>query len=84
MSSIQQGIATVEFAKNVFQKLVAISAIDKLVPLDLNTLVPGLRLPCCLEKDDSELYNGKCWECFVKTPGAGLKIRCLHKTFSVA
>ena len=76
LPSIQQGSASVELAKSAFQKLDAISAIDK--------LVPGLRLPCCLEKDDSELYNGKCWECFVKSPGAGLKIRCLYKTFSVA
>ena len=74
MSSIQQGSATVEWAKSVFQKLDAISAIDK--------LVPGLRLPCCFEKDDSELYNGKCWECFVKSPGAGLKIRCLDEAFN--
>ena len=74
LPSIQQGSATVEWAKSAFQKLDAISAIDK--------LVPSLRLPCCLEKDDSELYNGKCWECFVKSPGAGLKIRCLHEAFS--
>ena len=73
MSSIQQGIATVEFAKNVFQQLDAISAIDKIVPLE--------HLSCCLEKDDSELYNGKCWECFVKSPGAGLQRRCLHQAF---
>ena len=76
MSPIQQGSATVQAAKGVFQKLDAISAIDKIVPLE--------HLSCCLEKDDSELYNGKCWECFVKSPGAGLKIRCLHKTISVA
>ena len=82
LPSIQKGSASVELAKSAFQKLDAISAIDKLVPFDLNTLVPNLRLPCCLEKDDSELYNGKCWECFVKTPGAGLKIRCLHEAFS--
>ena len=71
-----------EFAKSAFQELDAISAIDKLVPFDLNTLVPNFRLPCCLEKDDSELYNGKCWECFVKSPGAGFKTRCLHQAFS--
>ena len=73
LPSIQQGSASVELAKSAFQKLDAISAIDK--------LVPGLRLPCCLEKDDSELYNGKCWECFVKSPGAGLQRRCLHQAF---
>ena len=73
MSPIQQGSATVQAAKSVFQKLDAISAIDKIVPFE--------HLSCCLEKDDSELYNGKCWECFVKSPGAGLQRRCLHQAF---
>ena len=34
---------------------------------DLSSIQPG---PCCREKDESDLTNGKCWDCFVKCPGA--------------
>ena len=57
-----------ECAKTTFQNITCISEANKLVALvlDISPVQPG---SCCLTKDVSELFNGKCWDCFVKPPG---------------
>ena len=69
ISAIKEETVTVECAKAAFDRLAGYSDPKKLVALaiDLSCILPG---SCCLKKDVSDLINGKCWDCFVRSPVA--------------
>ena len=69
ISAIKEETVTVECAQAAFDRLAGFSDPKKLVALaiDLSCILPG---SCCLEIDVSERINGKCWDCFVRSPVA--------------
>ena len=74
LTVMQDQSATVKWAQEAFQKLEVTTAVEMLsdcthfenlliVP-SLSSIKPG---PCC--RDAAPLFKGKCWACFVKSPG---------------